>query len=82
MRREELEIIRKLERNLSVTTHKLATIGRDLLLFRQHLVNQEDEYNNRFGADPSVAVLRPLSPKKRPATAMTSKRLPKLTTAV
>jgi hypothetical protein len=79
MRREEMEIIKKLERQLSITTHQLATIGKDLLLFRHQLVQQEDEYNNRFGADPSVAIL---SPTKRPGTAMANKHLPKLITAI
>jgi hypothetical protein len=78
MRREELEIVKRVDRQLAIKTQQLATVGKELLLYRQHLVHQEDEYNNRFGADPSVAILRPKSAKKRPSTAMTGARLPSL----
>jgi intracellular sulfur oxidation DsrE/DsrF family protein len=76
MRKEEQSIIQKLERHLAIKTQQLATIGKELLEYRHVYILQEDEYNNRFGADPTVGVLAPKSPKKRPTTC--SRKLPKL----
>jgi hypothetical protein len=78
MRREEHAIIQRLERTLAIKTQQLATIGKELLGYRHQLIIQEDEYNCRFGVDPSVAVLGPKGPEKaRPATS-TAHRLPRL----
>lgn len=77
MRSEERERIERLENTLAIKTKQLTTIGKDLLQYRQHLINQEGEYNTRFGVDPSVAIMRPNS-KKRSTTSYVTKRLPKL----
>ncbi|OHT06820.1 hypothetical protein TRFO_25131 [Tritrichomonas foetus] len=76
MRPEEMSIIQRLEGQLSITTQQLTTVGKDLILYRQQLIHQEGEYNNRFGVDPSVAVMKPT--KKRPTTTFAPKRLPRL----
>lgn len=76
MRKEEISIIKRLEGQLSVTTSHLTAVGRDLLQYRQQLISQEGEYNVRFGADRSVAIMKPS--KRRPTTTMATKRLPKL----
>jgi hypothetical protein len=78
MRKEEHAIVQRLERALALKTQQLVTVGKELLLYRQQLITQEDEYNCRFGVDPSVAVLAPKgAEKKRPTTSM-AHRLPKL----
>jgi hypothetical protein len=77
IRREEQTSIKRLERHLAVVTQQLAALGKELIQYRHQLVAQEGEYNCRFGADPTVAVLAPKSPKRRPTT-MFANRLPRL----
>jgi hypothetical protein len=77
-RGEEQDVIHRLERALSLRTQELVALGKDLLSFRHKLITQEGEYNCRFGVDPSVAVLAPMTPeRKRPATTL-GRRLPRL----
>jgi hypothetical protein len=80
MRKEEQNSVQRLERNLAIKTNQLAAVGRELLNFRHQLMTQEDEYNSRFGVDPSVAVLAMKNNENtRPATNL-GQRLPRLTT--
>jgi hypothetical protein len=76
-RKEEQNWIKRLERHLAVVTQQLAALGKELIQYRHQLVAQEGEYNCRFGADPTVAVLAPKSPRRRPTT-MFANRLPRL----
>lgn len=78
MRDEELSVIERLENNLQLQTNHLATVGKDLIQYRQHLIQQEEAYNGRFGADPAVAVMRVKPQSRRPITTFAPKRLPKL----
>ena len=78
MREEEYSVIERLENNLQLQTNHLATVGKDLIQYRQHLIQQEEEYNGRFGADPAVAVMRVKPPCRRPISTFQPKRLPKL----
>jgi hypothetical protein len=77
MRKQEQSRIKRLERDLAVVTQHFAAVGKELIEYSHQLVAQEGEYNCRFGADPTVAVLAPKSPKKRPTT-MFANRLPRL----
>jgi hypothetical protein len=63
-RKEEQNLIKMLERDLAVVTQRLAALGKELIEYGRQLVAQEDEYNYRFGADPSIAVLGPKSLEK------------------
>jgi ribosomal 50S subunit-associated protein YjgA (DUF615 family) len=79
MRKQEETAIEKLERDLAHKTQQLATVGKELIQYRHRLIHQEDEYNYRFGAEPTVGILAPLvkTVKKRPTT-MFSHRLPRM----
>jgi hypothetical protein len=80
-RTEEQDILRRLERHLGVTTQQLTSAGKDLMMYRQQLAQQEGEYNCRFGVEPKVAIMRAAVAaglRKRPASAFVPRRLPRL----
>ena len=75
--REEDQIeIERLQKILKEKSKYLQTIGRDLLNYKQRMIEQEDEVNSRFGSEPLVGSYKKIA---RPMTAVSKRKiLPKL----
>jgi hypothetical protein len=69
-RKEEEELIARLDCQCNIVTGQLSTFARDLMLYRGRIQTQESEYNERFGASPQIAILkRDTRPGRHPTKA-------------
>lgn len=85
-RDEELLIIERLERQLSIKDQHIKDINDDISDCKSKIISQEVVYNSHFGIQPSVAVFRPttavvpipinlrLKQQQRPVSAATKMR--------
>lgn len=77
MRAEEFEAIKALSDTLDQKSKYLCFIGRDLLAFRERVIEQEEELNLRFGVQPSITSFSTKSVNVR-SMATANKKLPRL----
>ena len=71
MRDEERAIIERLNEILEMKTSHLINLGKELVEYRNNLIKQEEEYNQRFGSTPSIALYKNPQRITRPVTTST-----------
>lgn len=80
MRHEEAVTIKRLEEIAEQKLDELMPYAKDMMIFRSRLQTQEDVYNTRFGATPSVAVMGTTQVRRNTSLsqALPKKSLPRL----